>query len=517
MKISQLLENTDQKIMFVDIFSKFLPLAMKVLNIKTLPKMIYKLDVGDNQQPTFGRFDHENNTLEVALANRHPNDVLRTVAHELVHYKQNLENRLNDRSGETGSGEENEANALAGVIMRYFNKQYPEFLKQKPLILGDLNERRKRRKRRWAAYGPGPYGWYGYNAGYSGDSGSDGGGDGGMEESLSTTDVHKMADKKGVKWDMDAEFMAKTRELTGKKHLDDLDQQDLQKVINWLKTLDEGDLIPLPKGTVKVDVSDVYDWYKLGMHISNLKGLGKHDFGKGPPQTVMAFGSEPIEHKYLKYLNQLGLKTHDIDENHSVGKSLSWSSLDEGLSVEDRILIFEEYWTKGNLIESNNDHTKKYFISLFNLSDPPKRNEKFIVAPLALVKDQVNMLDKPSRLTYLGKLNGQMIFTDGFRKIPYPSKAIRDLAIFNTFTFLTHDSYDKFRTILALKFNSNLPKLDENFADGKGPGRPGDSRRHGIPKKASLSQLDKIGKGGGRKAQLARWQANMRRGRAKKR
>lgn len=55
----------------------------------------------------------------------------------------------------------------------------------------------------------------------------------------------------------------------------------------------------------------------------------------------------------------------------------------------------------------------------------------------------------------------------------------------------------------------------ENFADGKGPGKPGDSRRHGIPKNATLAQLDRIGKGSGRKAQLARWQANMRRGRAK--
>lgn len=58
-------------------------------------------------------------------------------------------------------------------------------------------------------------------------------------------------------------------------------------------------------------------------------------------------------------------------------------------------------------------------------------------------------------------------------------------------------------------------QLSENFADGKGPGRPGDSRRHGIPKHATLAQLDKIGKGSGRKAQLARWQANMRRGRAR--
>lgn len=57
--------------------------------------------------------------------------------------------------------------------------------------------------------------------------------------------------------------------------------------------------------------------------------------------------------------------------------------------------------------------------------------------------------------------------------------------------------------------------IGENFADGRNPQDKGDSRRHGIPKKASLSSLDKIGKGSGRKAQLARWQANMRRGRAK--
>jgi GNAT superfamily N-acetyltransferase len=57
--------------------------------------------------------------------------------------------------------------------------------------------------------------------------------------------------------------------------------------------------------------------------------------------------------------------------------------------------------------------------------------------------------------------------------------------------------------------------VSENFADGRNPQDKGDSKRHGIPTKASLSSLDKIGRGSGRKAQLARWQANMRRGRAK--
>jgi hypothetical protein len=57
--------------------------------------------------------------------------------------------------------------------------------------------------------------------------------------------------------------------------------------------------------------------------------------------------------------------------------------------------------------------------------------------------------------------------------------------------------------------------IEENFADGKGPGRPGDSQRHGIPKGATIAQLEKAAKAPGRKGQLARWQLNMRRGKAR--
>ena len=63
--------------------------------------------------------------------------------------------------------------------------------------------------------------------------------------------------------------------------------------------------------------------------------------------------------------------------------------------------------------------------------------------------------------------------------------------------------------------NMSVRGLSENFADGKGPGRPGDSQRHGIPKGATMAQLEKASHASGRKGQLARWQLNMRRGKAK--
>ena len=59
------------------------------------------------------------------------------------------------------------------------------------------------------------------------------------------------------------------------------------------------------------------------------------------------------------------------------------------------------------------------------------------------------------------------------------------------------------------------PSISENFADGKGPGRPGDSARHGIPKHATMAELEKSSHSTGRKGELARWQLNMRRGKEK--
>ena len=128
-----IVEGAQENSNVVEMFKKFLPLAMKILEIDSLPKMVFVTNVHDTEQPTFGSYKHGDKVLQVALTNRHPNDILRTVAHELTHYKQDIKDELNDDSGMTGSPEENEANATAGVIMRYFNKQYPEYLKSSPL------------------------------------------------------------------------------------------------------------------------------------------------------------------------------------------------------------------------------------------------------------------------------------------------------------------------------------------------------------------------------------------------
>ena len=128
-----LIENQKSKKTFIDMFEKFLPLAMEVLGINQLPKMKFESIVNTGHQPSFGMYDIDENTLYVGLKNRHPVDILRTVAHELVNFRQDINDELKMDSGKTGSPEENQAHEIAGVIMRNFNKKYPEYLKSKPL------------------------------------------------------------------------------------------------------------------------------------------------------------------------------------------------------------------------------------------------------------------------------------------------------------------------------------------------------------------------------------------------
>jgi len=103
----------------------------------------------------------------------------------------------------------------------------------------------------------------------------------------------------------------------------------------------------MPKGTVRVDVSDVYDWYKLGQHISNMKGLGKHDFGKGPPSTILSFGDEDTEHEYINDLEKTGLTTTDIDPiDPNQPKGMKRQKVDPTFNVNEESDLNEKWSQK---------------------------------------------------------------------------------------------------------------------------------------------------------------------------
>jgi hypothetical protein len=134
MNLYEMFDNS-RKLTLIDALGDFLPLAMNHLNISVLPKITFQKDVYSAEHPTFGRFTNDSKVVFVDVENRHPNDILRTLAHELTHFAQNERGELDQHSGDTGSDAENEANATAGVIMRNFNKKFPQYLKLEPVLL----------------------------------------------------------------------------------------------------------------------------------------------------------------------------------------------------------------------------------------------------------------------------------------------------------------------------------------------------------------------------------------------
>jgi len=74
---------------------------------------------------SFGKQTPNTGVIRVVFANRNLADALRTLAHELVHRKQQLDGRLYAGAGEDGSDIENEANAEAAVIMRKYGAANP--------------------------------------------------------------------------------------------------------------------------------------------------------------------------------------------------------------------------------------------------------------------------------------------------------------------------------------------------------------------------------------------------------
>ena len=77
---------------------------------------------------TTAYYNYVDKKLKVYVKDRAIIDVCRSIAHELVHHKQNLEDRLlnGEKDGADGSDIENEANAVAGVIIRKWGKKHPE-------------------------------------------------------------------------------------------------------------------------------------------------------------------------------------------------------------------------------------------------------------------------------------------------------------------------------------------------------------------------------------------------------
>lgn len=113
-----------------NITNEFVKFVAKELQLQTLPSKI-KFVGSDysKEHMTFGTYNIHTDEIVIVKGNRHIADILRTLAHEMVHHKQREEGKPAD--GRDGSEVENEANAKAGELMRKFRYVRPELYQER--------------------------------------------------------------------------------------------------------------------------------------------------------------------------------------------------------------------------------------------------------------------------------------------------------------------------------------------------------------------------------------------------
>jgi hypothetical protein len=112
--------NNDKK----EKLNSFVKFVKEQLDLKTVPTI--SIQNHRNGLKTTANYDYtkENKVVKVCMKNRALVDVMRSIAHELVHHKQYEEGRLNGPKPPDIGGEiEDEANAKAGQFIKMFAKQ----------------------------------------------------------------------------------------------------------------------------------------------------------------------------------------------------------------------------------------------------------------------------------------------------------------------------------------------------------------------------------------------------------
>lgn len=109
----------------LDVIKEFVDFCCDELNIEN--NFLCKI-VSDRAKygiKTTAFYLHEKNLLVIYGKNRMLGDILRSVAHELTHKQQFDQGRIKGEVQDVGGYIENEANAMAGILVKSFIKNHP--------------------------------------------------------------------------------------------------------------------------------------------------------------------------------------------------------------------------------------------------------------------------------------------------------------------------------------------------------------------------------------------------------
>lgn len=102
--------------------NEFVKFVKKELELETVPTI--SVQNHRNGLKTTANYDYtkENKIIKVCMKNRALVDVMRSIAHELVHHKQFEQGRLETRPPDIGGEIEDEANAKAGQFIKMYSR-----------------------------------------------------------------------------------------------------------------------------------------------------------------------------------------------------------------------------------------------------------------------------------------------------------------------------------------------------------------------------------------------------------
>ncbi len=109
-----------------ELIKKFITFISKELEL-TQGCSVYLCGEKNDKLKTTASYNPGSDDIWVYTKNRNMlGDILRSIAHEFMHFKQKLNDELHEGSGDDGSEHENQANSFSGKAIRMFGKQHPE-------------------------------------------------------------------------------------------------------------------------------------------------------------------------------------------------------------------------------------------------------------------------------------------------------------------------------------------------------------------------------------------------------
>ena len=571
----------------IDALRDFLPLAIKHLELKKLPKIKLLDEVETEHMPSFGKFSNDDRTIHLGIKNRHPNDILRTLAHEMVHYAQGQRDELGADSGATGSPEEDQANAEAGVIMREFNQQFPQYMELKPIVVEKWS---KKYKKSINCSNPKGFSQKAHCAGRKKNTNE-------AEENLNENQekyIIYLNDKPVSTYptNREAEYQAK---MVAQKF--PTAKIDIKKEVCTLSPVQLAE--------------NLRDWFKKDKWVrmdtkGNIKGPCAREPGEGKPKCLPQAKAHALGKKGRAAAAQKKRREDPDPNRRGPAKNVATKVREQATRRDPKDLTaptdqeldklhhkFIPTWSMldhdllATAYDFQDDDTALSYVNQLDDVEQSMDHNAVITIDNARVSIKVRTgdIDGLSRLDFEFALRANDLAKHlQADQLPHATNAINEQQfdencwkgyhkegmkkMFGKTVpncvknesleyYITNSICPECQGVMVAESQVNEKQdacyhkvksrykvwpsayasgalvqcrkkgaanwgnksakesIEENFADGKGPGRAGDSARHGIPKGATMSQLEKAAKASGRKGQLARWQINMRRGKKK--